>query len=87
MQQRKRGGDQQLLLLYCFSDVLLMQESCGCSKSYSKNMLSWAHFADASGGKGNLKVLSMNIEVVQQQTRRGISLNRFRKKIGQDLCF
>lgn len=44
-------SDQQLLLLYCFSDILLMQQSCGQSKSHSKNVLCWSRFADASGGK------------------------------------
>lgn len=28
-----------------------MQQCCNHSKSYSKNVLSWAYFADASGGK------------------------------------
>lgn len=49
---RERVRDHQLLLLYCFSDILLMQQSWGHSKSLSKNVLSWAHFADASGGEG-----------------------------------
>lgn len=48
---RERVRHRQLLLLYCLSDTLLMQQSCGHSKSNS-NGLSWAHFAYPSGGKG-----------------------------------
>lgn len=61
----ERGCNQQLLLLYCFSDILLMQQSWGQSKSHSKNMLCWSRFADASGGKkGSLKHLPVPVKAL-----------------------
>lgn len=40
-----RGWDQQLLFLSCFSDILLMQQSCGQSKSHTKKMYFAMYFA------------------------------------------
>lgn len=47
----QRGCDQQLPFLYCFRDIVLMQQSCGQSRSNRKNVFCWSRFADASGGK------------------------------------